>query len=64
MEMDDDMAGNNSQYMYNQDSPGLGNDMEESGNDEQDLIAEQDHLLHLRDALEMKTDEESREDIL
>ena len=38
--------------------------MEDEGQDENDLIAEQDHLLHLRDALEMKTEEDSREDIL
>jgi hypothetical protein len=38
--MDDDMGGNNSQYMYNQESPRMGQDMEDEGQDEQDLIAE------------------------
>jgi hypothetical protein len=32
--------------------------------DEEDLLGEQDHLLQLRDALEIKTDEDCKEDIL
>lgn len=32
--------------------------------DDEDLIGEQDHYLQLRDALEMKTDEECKEEIL
>ena len=31
MEMDDDMGGNNSQYMYNQNSPRMGDDMDDIG---------------------------------
>jgi hypothetical protein len=32
--------------------------------DDEDLIAEQDHLLQMKDAMEMKTDEDSKEDIM
>jgi hypothetical protein len=32
--------------------------------DDEDLLGEQDHLLQLRDALELKTDEECKEEIL
>lgn len=53
------MEGGNSQYYG-----GHNNGPEGSVMDDEDLIAEQDHLLQLRDALELKNDEECKEDIL
>jgi len=32
--------------------------------DDDDLLGEQDHLLQLRDALELKSDDDCKEDIL